>query len=124
MQDRILADPFQTTGFPRRLADAARGLAWLVRTTPNARIHLAATLVAIGLGLWLRLDIAEWLWIAAAVGIVWIAEAFNSALETLANRVSPNGKPPSVMPRISPLARCSSRHLRQPPSVPSSSSRV
>ncbi len=88
-----MADPFQTTGFPRRLADAARGLTWLVRTTPNARIHLAATLVAIGLGLWLRLGIAEWLWIAVAVGIVWIAEAFNTALETLANRISSEREP-------------------------------
>lgn len=61
----------------------------LVASSANARIHLVAAALAVGLGLGLRLSPGEWLWIAAAVGGVWAAEAFNSALETLADRVSP-----------------------------------
>lgn len=83
-----MTDPFRLARFPRRLRDALRGLAVLLRTSPNARIHLVATLVVTGLGLWLRLGVAQWLWIAVAVGVVWAAEAFNSAIEALADRVT------------------------------------
>lgn len=83
-----MPEPFGLSGFPRRLGCALHGLGALVASSANARIHLAATLLAVGLGLWLRLAVAEWLWIAAAVGMVWTAEGFNSALETLADRVN------------------------------------
>lgn len=82
-------DPFRIRGFPRRLRCALRGVRFLVASSPNARIHLVATLAATGLGLWLRLAPAQWAWIALAAGAVWAAEAANSAIETLADRVSP-----------------------------------
>jgi len=81
-------DPFQFTRFPGRLAAALRGLGYLLRSSPNARIHLLATAVAIGLAAWLRITRGEWLWITAAIGGVWAAEALNSAVETLADRVT------------------------------------
>lgn len=84
---------FGLARFPRRLGCALRGLGMLVASSANARIHLAATLLALGLGLWLRLGLAEWLWIAAAIGMVWTAEGFNSALETLADRVNADYDP-------------------------------
>ena len=40
---------------------ACAGLATLVREQANARIHLAATLVVVGVGLWLDLRSGEWL---------------------------------------------------------------
>lgn len=82
-------DPFEIRRFPARLGCALRGLRLLVASSSNARIHLVAAALAVGLGLGLRLSPGEWLWIAAAVGGVWAAEAFNSALEALADRVSP-----------------------------------
>ena len=88
-----MSDPFRLARFPRRLRDAARGLGSLLRTSPNARIHLVATLIVIALGLWLRLSIAQWLWIAGAIGMVWAAEGFNSAIEALADRVSTEHDP-------------------------------
>lgn len=88
-----MTDPFQIVRFPRRLRDAGRGLAILLRGTSNARIHLLATVLAVGLGLWLRLGRSEWLWIIAAIGAVWAAEAFNTAIETLADRVVPDHDP-------------------------------
>ena len=35
----------------------------------------------------------EWLWIIAAIGIVFMAELFNTALEVLVDMISPNYNP-------------------------------
>ncbi len=83
-----MTDPFQLAGLPRRLKDALRGVYRLLRTCANARIHLLATAIAVGLGLWLELTRADWLWITLAIAVVWTAEGVNSAIEALADRVS------------------------------------
>jgi len=64
------------------------GLATLLRTQHNAWIHAAATVLVIALGAWLRLSSAEWLWLVLAMVLVWMAEAFNTALELLADAVT------------------------------------
>jgi diacylglycerol kinase len=69
--------------------DAGRGIALLLAQEPNARLHALATVAAIALGLWLGLWASEWCWIALAIGLVWVAEALNSALEALADAVHP-----------------------------------
>lgn len=72
----------------RSFAHAGRGLRVLVATQVHARIHAAATVVVIAAGLILRIDAADWRWLAAAIAAVWAAEAFNTALEYLADEVS------------------------------------
>ena len=74
-------------------ADAFRGIATLLANEANARIHLAASIAAIALGLWLGLTRGEWCWIAVAIALVWMAEALNSALEALADAVHPARDP-------------------------------
>ena len=49
---------------------------------------MAATAAAILVGLIVGLGAAEWLWIVAAIAGVWLAEAFNTAIERLADVVS------------------------------------
>lgn len=44
-------------------------------------------------GLLLNIDRSEWLWIVLATGWVWTAEAFNTAIERLADRVSAERDP-------------------------------
>lgn len=83
-----MTDPFQLARLPRRLAAAFRGVYRLLRTCANARIHLLATVVVVGLGLWLEIARAEWLWITLAIAGVWTTEGINSAIETLADRIS------------------------------------
>ncbi len=73
----------------RSFSDAGRGLAYLLASQANARIHLAAALAIVALGLWLGLATRDWCWIAVAIAWVWVAEAFNTALETLADAVHP-----------------------------------
>jgi len=60
----------------------------LVRTERHARFHLAATCAVVALAVALRVTLLEALALTLAVGGVWTAEAFNSALERLADRVS------------------------------------
>ncbi|NLP05427.1 diacylglycerol kinase family protein [Candidatus Fermentibacteria bacterium] len=72
---------------------AFNGVAVILRTQPNARIHLLATVVAVGLGLLLGISGGEWLAIILAIGLVWVAEGFNTALELLADRVAPDFHP-------------------------------
>ena len=73
--------------------DAGRGIRFLLAGQPNARIHALATVAAIALGAVLELTPGEWCWIALAIALVWVAEAFNSALEELADAVHPNRDP-------------------------------
>jgi diacylglycerol kinase (ATP) len=85
--------PFSIAGRLASLRHAARGVALMARTQHNARIHLAATLVAVALGWWLRISAADWRWLVLAIALVWAAEAMNTAFEYLCNVVSPEFSP-------------------------------
>ena len=84
--------PHQTPHSVSRLASfghALRGIKLLVQTQANARIHLAASLGVVGLGLCLHLNHTNWALLMLAMGGVWAAEAMNTAVETVVNLVSP-----------------------------------
>lgn len=68
---------------------AFRGVSILLRNEHNARIHLCAALLAIGGGLYFNITVTEWMAVIFAIGIVFCAEAVNSAIEYLADAVSP-----------------------------------
>jgi diacylglycerol kinase (ATP) len=70
------------------LGHAGRGLRVMLATQPSAWIHAVASLAVIAAGLALGVDAGEWCWLAAAIAAVWTAEAFNTALEFLADEVS------------------------------------
>ena len=72
----------------KSFACAGRGIVLLLRTQVNARIHLLATVLVIAAGLAFRITRGEWCMLAVAIGIVWIAEAANTALEFLADRIT------------------------------------
>lgn len=69
--------------------DALRGLKVLLATQANARVHAALSLAALGLGWFLGLSLTEWLFVISAIGLVWTAEALNTAIEFLVDLVSP-----------------------------------
>ena len=77
----------------RSFGFAFEGLAILVRTQPNFRIHLVAAVVAIALGVVLRLSTAEMGLLVLTVGTVLVVEALNTCLETLCDLVSPTYHP-------------------------------
>ena len=85
--------PSGKTGFWRGLLrsfdNAWRGVVALIRTQRNARIHLAATVGVIVLGLVKGVGKGDWIALSLAIGLVWLAEGMNTAIELLADRVSP-----------------------------------
>lgn len=77
----------------KRFVYALQGVVFLVRTQRNARMHLLATALVCAAGIYLGFSRAEWLWITAAIVLVWSAEAFNTALEQLADAIHPERHP-------------------------------
>jgi diacylglycerol kinase len=69
------------------------GLWYMLRTQRNAWIHAVATVCVVSLGVWLRLDHVEWAVIALTVGLVWMAEFVNTALEAVVDLASPDIHP-------------------------------
>jgi diacylglycerol kinase (ATP) len=72
---------------------AGRGLADLVRTQPNARIHLVLAAAGVGLGFYVGLSRIEWMAIAGCIAAVFATEAVNTAIEYLTDLVSPDYHP-------------------------------
>jgi len=79
---------FSVHGRIRSFRFAFSGLRYLIASEYNSWLHLTATAAAIIFGLVVRLSAGEWLWIVAAIAGVWLAEAFNTAIERLADVVS------------------------------------
>jgi diacylglycerol kinase (ATP) len=75
-------------GRMRSLRFALQGFGHLLRTERSAWWHLVATLIALVLGLVLRLSMEEWRWILLAAALIWAGEAFNTAFERLGDAVS------------------------------------
>ncbi|GAB4399123.1 MAG: diacylglycerol kinase family protein [Microscillaceae bacterium] len=73
----------------RSFVYAFRGMAYVLRTQHNAWIHLFFTLLVLGFGFFFWVSPIEWALLALAIGSVWAAEAFNTALEALVDLVSP-----------------------------------
>jgi diacylglycerol kinase (ATP) len=64
---------------------ALRGIGQLYKQEPNARIHAVATVAVITGGIIKHLTPMQWAAIAAAIAMVWITEAINTAIEQLCN---------------------------------------
>jgi diacylglycerol kinase (ATP) len=75
------------------IAHAVRGLGHLLTSQHNARLHAVATALALIVAAWLDLDRLEWLVLVLTIAAVWSAEAFNTALELLADAASPEFHP-------------------------------
>jgi len=87
----------QRRGFLSReaasFACAFRGIAALLGSEVHARIHLVATLAVIALGWWLGISRHEWISVVLATGLVWVAEALNTAIEYVADLAHPDEHP-------------------------------
>lgn len=68
---------------------AFTGIYDLLRSEPNTRIHLLATICAIIAGILLRISQTEWCIVLIVIALVWAAEAFNTAIEKLTDHLFP-----------------------------------
>lgn len=68
---------------------AFNGIRLLIQKEHNAWIHCFATIFVVSAGFIIGLSKLEWIAITIVIGSVFAAEAINSAIETLADLVSP-----------------------------------
>ena len=69
---------------------AFAGLGTLLREQHNARIHLLATLLVLGLAARLEVTRTDWVLLLLTIAMVWLAEALNSGLEYLCDAAVPD----------------------------------
>lgn len=67
---------------------AFAGLAHLIKTQPHAQWHLLVTVLVVALGFIFSVTRMEWLALLLAMALVWVAEAFNTAIELTCDAVS------------------------------------
>ena len=72
---------------------AIRGIGVTLRTQVSARLQLVAAVLVIVAGILFRIDRLEWIAVSLSIGLVLAAEAFNTALEALADAVHPDQHP-------------------------------
>jgi len=72
---------------------AFQGLITFFKTQHNAWIHLLSAIVVIVLGFIYHITPVEWCWLIVAIGFVFAAEMFNTAIEFLTDLVSPQFHP-------------------------------
>ena len=66
---------------------AARGFRELLLHEPNAWIHVVLTMFALDLAWWLRINRTDFALVVISIVFVWVAEAFNTVLEIMADLV-------------------------------------
>lgn len=72
---------------------ALAGIAYMLRTQPNAWIELTAAAVAVIAGLTIGLQRLEWALLGTVICLVLALEAINTAIETVVDLVSPEPHP-------------------------------
>jgi diacylglycerol kinase (ATP) len=68
---------------------ALEGIKYVLITQQNARIHAVFTIIVILLAFVLRINVNEWVSLLLVIGLVWMAEIFNTAMEVMVDIVSP-----------------------------------
>ncbi|MCJ8163791.1 diacylglycerol kinase family protein [Pontibacter sp. E15-1] len=68
---------------------AFKGIAAVFRSEQNMHLHIIASVLVTGMGYWFDVTRLEWCMLALCIGLVWMAEIFNTSIETLTNLVSP-----------------------------------
>ncbi|CEF48977.1 unnamed protein product [uncultured bacterium] len=74
----------------RSFACAGRGIRVLLASQCNARWHLVATLTVVVSGFSFGISRQEWMAVLLCMGLVWSAEALNTAIEWLCDKIEPN----------------------------------
>lgn len=72
---------------------AFQGIVYLFRYENNAGVHLIFAFAVVVTGLLLKLTSVEWSLLFIPMGLVMMAEAFNTAIEKLCDKVSPEIHP-------------------------------
>ncbi|NML23168.1 diacylglycerol kinase family protein [Pseudoflavitalea sp. G-6-1-2] len=72
----------------RSFGYAISGLRALLQKEHNSWLHLVASLAAIGAGMFFQVSRTEWIALVFCIGIVWMAELFNTCIERTMDFIS------------------------------------
>lgn len=72
---------------------AVRGIGIYLFEHTHARFHLVAAMSVLGVALWMRIDTVRCALLLLAIGLVWVAEGLNTAIEYLADAAVPQYDP-------------------------------
>ena len=72
---------------------AFHGLIYCFKTQRNIRVHVVAAVCAYGIGSYLGLGSVEMAALFFAIGLVFVAEILNTAIEKVVDMVSPHYHP-------------------------------
>jgi len=85
--------PFNISDRIKSFGYALQGLKSFFKTQHNAWIHVAASVVVITAGFLFHVPLKEWIALCFAIALVFISELFNTAIEFLCDKVSPELDP-------------------------------
>jgi len=79
--------------YNQKFLNAFRGIYVVFKTTRHIYIHILATVLTIILGFYFNISSMEWIALVFAIGLVFISEAFNTAIEVDIDLTSPEYHP-------------------------------
>ena len=74
----------------KSLGYAIQGGVTFFKSETHAQIHLAATILVIGLGFYFEISKTDWIFSLLSIGLVIATEALNTAIEKLCDVVHPD----------------------------------
>lgn len=77
----------------RSFVHAGKGILLFLKTTHNAWIHVLVSLIVLALAWYFSVSSIEWIMLVFAIGFVFVAEAFNTAIEIDIDLTSPEYHP-------------------------------
>ena len=84
---------FSFTKRAKSFVHASRGIKVFLKTTHNSWIHVTIFFAAIVLGMYFKITNTEWMMLIFASGLVFVSEAFNTAIEIDIDLTSPEYHP-------------------------------
>ncbi|PJF24790.1 MAG: diacylglycerol kinase [Phototrophicales bacterium] len=85
---KIDPDAYSPITSPNRvksLGYAVAGWLYMLRRQKNTRIQSVASVIVVGLALWLEIDLTSWAILILTITMVWMAEFLNAAVEACVN---------------------------------------
>ena len=84
---------WREVSYNQKFLNAFRGMYIVFKTTRGIVIHASAALLAIILGFYFQVSALEWVALVFAIGFVFVAETFNTAIEIDIDLTSPQYHP-------------------------------
>jgi diacylglycerol kinase len=87
----------------KSFAYALTGICVTFKSEQNFRIHIVAMIIAIVMGLYLKLSMPAWGLVIFSIGFVLVAELFNTAIERLGDETA-NGKQKQMVKNVKDIS--------------------